>query len=160
MATILVIEDNLEILENFEELLESENYQVVTATNGKVGIRKLDQLLPDLIISDIMMPEMDGYEVLEKLHNHAETSTIPFIFLTAKAEKAEKKMGLDLGADDYLIKPVSAEVMLDSIKKCLQKKKNLVKKFNNQLDELDDYFRSRRNELLDLLSENQYRAWY
>lgn len=154
METILLIEDNLEILENFTELLESENYRVLMASNGQEGLNLARQLIPDLIISDIMMSEMDGYEVLVKLGEHPDTRYIPFIFLTAKAEKSEKKYGLDLGADDYLIKPISGEDLLAAVENCLKKKNKLAQKFNEDLEELDRYIRSKRANLLTWLSDD------
>jgi CheY-like chemotaxis protein len=144
MDTILLIEDNLELLENLTELLESENYRVVMASNGYDGLNIASQVIPDLIISDIMMSGMDGYEVLDKLSKHLRTRTIPFIFITAKAEKIEKKFGLDLGADDYLIKPISAEGFFAAVENCLLKKNKLTLKFNEDLEELDGYIWSKR----------------
>ena len=156
MSTILLIEDNYEILDNTAELLELEGYEVVTASNGSDGITIANKVLPDLIISDIMMPGMDGYEVLKKANNNPDTRSIPFIFLTAKAEKSEKKLGLDLGADDYLTKPINTRALLKSIGNCLQKKNDLLEQYQNNLQELDDYILSRRMDLLDWLSDDQY----
>lgn len=101
-----------------------------------------------------MMPELDGYEVLKSLSLNPSTSTIPFIFLTAKAEKAERKLGLDLGADDYLVKPFNIPDLIRSIESCLQKKHDLVKQYEDDWDELNDIISLRRNELIDWLTED------
>src|SRR5690606_24991705 len=90
---------------NTAELLELLDYTVSTAPNGKVGIQKAKSEIPDLIICDIMMPEIDGYGVLEAVANDPLTSNIPFIFLSAKTEHKEIRKGMDIGADDYLTKP-------------------------------------------------------
>lgn len=156
MATILLIEDNPEVLENVAELLELEGYQVDTATDGREGVEVAIRVVPDLIISDIMMPQMDGYEVLKKLSHNPNTSTIPFIFLTAKSEKSERKLGLDLGADDYLVKPYQAKQLLKTIKRCLQKKQDLMEQFQGDLDEYNDFILLKRTELLDWLPEDEY----
>jgi len=90
MKKILIIEDNLEIRENLAEILELSNYEVTTAENGRIGAAKATEVLPDLIICDVMMPELDGFAVLQILGKNPMTMNIPFIFLTAKAEKADQ----------------------------------------------------------------------
>ncbi len=112
---ILVIEDNKNILKNINSLLEEEGYIVFTATNGDEGIKNAKENLPDLIISDILMPGIDGYEVLKKLSVYPSTKAIPFIFLTAKTEKEDIRKGMHLGADDYLLKPYKAQEILNAI---------------------------------------------
>ena len=102
---ILFIEDDKIIRENTAEILELANYEVTTAENGKVGVEKAKDIHPDLIICDIMMPELDGYGVLYLLGKDPQTSSIPFIFLSAKADKSDVRKGMALGADDYLTKP-------------------------------------------------------
>ncbi len=87
MKKILLIEDDRDVLENTATILEFANYKVATAENGKIGVSKAKTFMPDIIISDIMMPEMDGYSVLETLHQDPDTAGIPFIFLTAKSER-------------------------------------------------------------------------
>lgn len=123
MTTILLIEDHIGILENTAELLELEGYSVLKAKNGKEGLKKLASFIPDLIICDLLMPEMDGLTLLATLGKHPDYKKIPFIFFSAKAEKTDIKKGLDLGADDYLVKPLELEDLLTSIKKCLRRKK-------------------------------------
>ncbi len=122
---ILVIEDNLEVRENVSEILELSNYEVVQAENGKEGVRAAKRDLPDLILCDIMMPEMDGYEVLYMLGKDDHTEAIPFIFLTAKAEKEDFRHGMSLGADDYLTKPFDDMELLGAIEKRLAKYEKL-----------------------------------
>ncbi|RKN80218.1 response regulator transcription factor [Ulvibacterium marinum] len=123
MTTILLIEDHIGILENTAELLELEGYRVIKAKNGKEGLKELASFIPDLIICDLLMPEMDGLTLLAMLGKHPDYKKIPFIFFSAKAEKMDIKKGLDLGADDYLVKPLELEDLLASIKKCLRRKK-------------------------------------
>lgn len=118
---ILVIEDNLEVRENIVEILELSNFEVKDAENGKEGVKAAKKELPDLILCDIMMPEMDGYEVLYLLGKDEKTDNIPFIFLTAKAEKEDFRKGMGLGADDYITKPFDDVELLESIEKRLKK---------------------------------------
>src|SRR5688572_13362054 len=100
MKKILLIEDNTEVRENTSEIISLANYEVLTAENGKVGVELAQKEKPDLIICDIMMPELDGYGVLHILSKKPETAGIPFIFLTAKTEKNDVRKGMNLGADD------------------------------------------------------------
>lgn len=127
MKKILLIEDNEDIRSNTAEILELSNYDVVTAENGKIGLEKALKHKPDLIICDIMMPVLDGYGVLEAIHNNDEIKHTPFIFLTAKTERADFRKGMDLGADDYLTKPFSGAELLSSVEGRL-KKIDLLKK--------------------------------
>lgn len=116
MKTIVLIEDNQDVRENTAEILELQHYKVTTAENGRIGVEKAISYIPDLIICDIMMPELDGYEVFERLSNHPKTASIPFIFLTAKSEKTDFRKGMNLGADDYLTKPFEEKELLEAIK--------------------------------------------
>ncbi len=118
---ILVIEDNHEMRDNIVELLELSNYEVFDAPDGKDGVKTALSEIPDLIICDIMMPGMDGYEVLYLLSKNTETLGIPFIFLTAKAEKSDFRKGMSLGADDYLTKPFEEMDLLNAIEQRLKK---------------------------------------
>ncbi len=122
MKKILVIEDDRELRSNIRELLENEGYKVESADNGKKGLEKARKNFPDLIVSDIMMPYMDGFELLEELMKDPETSSIPVIFLTAKAEPENLRRGMKLGADDYLFKPFRLSDLLDAIETRLKKK--------------------------------------
>src|SRR6185369_16640471 len=118
MATILLIEDNLPVLENLTEYFELEGYKILTADNGKKGIELAREHIPDLIICDTKMPEMDGYEVL-RLILEFRTYKIPFIFSTSNAEKVDRTKALELGADDYIIKPFEPEDLLKKVKTCI-----------------------------------------
>lgn len=123
MKRILVIEDNNEVRENIAELLELSNYEVISAPDGKVGVQKAVEFKPDLILCDVMMPELDGFSVLRILEKKAETADIPFIFLTARTEKADFRKGMSLGADDYITKPFDDVELLDAIEMRLKKKR-------------------------------------
>lgn len=125
MKTILIIEDNLDIRENIAELLQLSGYKTIQAENGQDGVKKAQMQLPDLIICDIMIPQMDGYQVLQKLSENPQTHSIPFVFLTAKADMADFKKGLSVGADDYITKPFTEEDILNSIALRLQKVDNI-----------------------------------
>jgi len=121
MKTILLIEDDSALRENTAEMLELSGYRMHTAANGKLGIEQAQTQKPDIIICDIMMPEVDGYQVLERLTKDPNTSQIPFIFLSAKTEHKEVRKGMDLGADDYLTKPFEEEELLSAVESRLAK---------------------------------------
>lgn len=123
MPTLLIIEDNRTILENTTELLEMEGYTVITANNGNKGFQMVLSHRPDLIICDVLMPEMGGLELLAKLGADSEHKMIPLIFFSAKSEQTDIKIGMDLGAYDYVVKPFRFELLLDSIRKCLNARK-------------------------------------
>lgn len=121
MKSILLIEDNDEIRDNMAEIISMSNYNVYTAPDGKEGVALAIQHKPDLIICDIMMPVLDGYGVIHMLQKNPDTQNIPFIFLTAKAERAEIRKGMDLGADDYITKPFNGTELLNAIETRLRK---------------------------------------
>ncbi|MGB8192408.1 MAG: response regulator [Chitinophagaceae bacterium] len=129
MKKILIIEDNLEVRENTAEIIELSNYEVITAENGKTGVQMALQEKPDLIVCDIMMPVLDGYGVHHLLSKHSETASTPFIFLTAKSEKADFRKGMDMGADDYLMKPFNGVDLLKAIEIRLKKAETLMKQY-------------------------------
>jgi len=108
MKKILVIEDEAETLENLVLMLEMEGFKPFSASNGRAGVALARRELPDVILCDVSMPEMDGYGVLEALRADKGTVSIPFIFLTAKGDKKDVRTGMNLGADDYLTKPAGA----------------------------------------------------
>lgn len=116
MKRILVIEDDPVLRENIAELLSLAQYEVFTASDGKKGVNAAKQQVPDVIICDIMMPELDGYGVLEALSKDGATKQIPFIFLSAKTERRDIRKGMDLGADDYITKPFEESELLGAIK--------------------------------------------
>ena len=119
MKKILVIEDNPFIRENIVVMLQFANYEVIDAENGISGIETVIAQKPDLVISDIMMPGLNGFEVLTALRNNPETATIPFIFLSAKSTNTSIIEGLELGADDYLVKPFHEQELLIAVENCL-----------------------------------------
>lgn len=116
MNTILVIEDTPDILENLTEYLEMEGYKILVASNGKRGVELAREYIPDLIICDVLMREMDGYEVLHILLDTSATYEIPFIFSTSMSESVDRATALKLGADDYIVKPFDVETLLKMAK--------------------------------------------
>lgn len=120
MKTILLIEDNTEILENLIEYLELEGYNILFANNGKEGVELAITSVPDLIICDVLMNEMDGHEVLKLLLSNAKTHAVPFVFSTSNSEKVDRIEALALGADDYIIKPFELEELLVMSKKWIK----------------------------------------
>jgi CRP-like cAMP-binding protein len=125
MKKILIIEDNLDVRENIAEILMLSGYEPLTAENGKAGVEMAVKEQPDLILCDIMMPELDGFGVLHILSRQPATSDIPFIFLTAKAEKDDFRRGMSLGADDYITKPFDDVALLQTIEARLRKSARL-----------------------------------
>jgi DNA-binding response OmpR family regulator len=117
---VLIIEDNLDIRENIVEILELSGYKVYAADNGEMGIAMALQYLPDIILCDIMMPELDGYGVLSQLNYQTQMIAIPFIFLTAKSEPMDLRRGIELGANGYLVKPFDAKDLLNTIESKLK----------------------------------------
>ena len=122
MPTILIIEDEEALRLTLAERLTLEGLQVLTAANGKAGVHQAQEARPDLILCDILMPEMDGYSVLLALQSDARTAAIPFIFLTAKADPPQVRAGMELGADDYLCKPVGKAELLAAVRARLWKR--------------------------------------
>ncbi|HOS49770.1 MAG TPA: response regulator [Bacteroidia bacterium] len=122
-AKILIIEDEERLRNNLKELLELSGYTVATAEDGENGIEGMNIIQPDVIICDINMPFMDGFDVLEVLRLYPTLKDIPFIFLTAKTEESDVKKGMELGANEYLFKPVRKPDLLDAIKRCLENRK-------------------------------------
>ncbi|MGK7935058.1 MAG: response regulator transcription factor, partial [Xenococcaceae cyanobacterium] len=133
MSKILVIEDEQGIRENIVEMLEVENYTVLAAENGKVGVDLAHKNIPDLILCDVMMPELDGYYVLSELRSHSMTQTIPLIFLTAKTTREDMRLGMDLGADDYLTKPFTRDELLGAVTTRIVKQVAVERKSQQQL---------------------------
>ncbi len=115
MKKILLIEDQPVMRRNIQTILEMEGFDVIAAENGGKGVAAAKSAPPDLILCDVMMPELDGYGVLTALREDEKTATIPFIFLTARGEKADLRTGMNLGADDYLAKPVSSDELVAAI---------------------------------------------
>ncbi|MEN8445718.1 MAG: response regulator [Cyanobacteria bacterium J06555_13] len=131
MTKILVIEDELEIRANLLELLTLEGYDVIGADNGVTGLVGALEQSPDLILCDVMMPELNGYDVLSALRQEPSTAVVPFIFLTALADKGDMRQGMNLGADDYITKPFSCSDVIIAIKSRLEKQ-NVVEEHHSK----------------------------
>ncbi len=155
MKTILLIEDDITLRENTEELLElSGYYNVITAANGKLGVAKAIEELPDIIVCDIMMPELDGYGVLEALSQNESTQFIPFIFLSAKTERGDIRKGMNLGADDYITKPFTEEELLEAIESRLAKSSILQERREAQEKTEDEGSLRSLNDLKNFFDDN------
>ncbi|MCU0347302.1 MAG: ATP-binding protein [Saprospiraceae bacterium] len=131
---LLLIEDNADVVEYLKTIL-SEKYHVQVAYNGRIGIERALELVPDLIISDVMMPEMDGYQVLHKLKNDELTSHVPIVLLTAKADAESKVAGLRRGADAYLSKPFDKKELLATLEMMLENRRRMVAYFTGKAHE-------------------------
>lgn len=131
MKHLLLIEDNEEIRENTAEILQLAGYSVATAENGKKGIELAMQKKPDVIICDVMMPVLDGYGVLHLIHKNDDLAGVPFIFLTAKAERGDFRKGMEMGADDYITKPFDDIELLNAIESRLRKTELLKKEYQS-----------------------------
>jgi CRP-like cAMP-binding protein/CheY-like chemotaxis protein len=149
MITILLIEDDAVLRENTAELLELSNYKVIKASNGKIGVELAKKHLPNIIVCDIMMPELDGYGALEVLSKNKTTKHIPFIFLSAKIERNDIRKGMNLGADDYITKPFSEDDIISAIESRLAKV-SILKEMNKTNDSKNDSFQPQQNELKTL----------
>lgn len=137
MKKILVIEDEAPVLTNIIEILESGGFNAIGAENGEKGVQLATQQIPDLIICDVMMPVLDGYGVLEKLRSQPLTEIIPFIFLTAKADKSDLRQGMNLGADDYLSKPFRRKELLEAVNTRLEKQAAIMQKYISQVQQTE-----------------------
>ena len=132
MIKILVIEDDASVLDNLEDILTLENFQVFTARNGREGVDMALRQLPDLVVCDVMMPEMDGYAVVKCLREEPATKTIPFIFLTAKAERLDYREGMESGADDYVTKPFRPQELINAIEVRLARHASLMQPYHDE----------------------------
>ena len=163
IKTILVIEDNHDVRENLCEILSLSSYNVIEAANGKIGVEKAVNSKPDLILCDIMMPELDGFGVLRILNRNPDTMDIPFMFLTAKSEKEDFRKGMILGADDYITKPFDDVELLDAIEMRL-KKAERIKQINVKAGEgfLSSFINLARGEevLISLISDKEARRFH
>lgn len=145
MTKVLLIEDDSVLRENIAELLELSDFEVLTAPNGKLGLKSININIPDIIVCDIMMPELDGYEVLSEVTKNTKTKHIPFIFLSAKTEHQDVRKGMNLGADDYITKPFTEDELVSAIKSRLAKASILKEKGQ---DNVHNY--SEKDELINL----------
>lgn len=138
MKKILVIEDDLHVQDNIYDILSLEDFYTITASDGAEGLMLAREEKPDLIICDVMMPQMDGYELLKALRSDETTATIPFIFLTAKVDRADIRQGMVLGADDYLTKPFTPDELRQAILARLTRKESQDQLTQRQVDQLRD----------------------
>lgn len=164
-SSVLLIEDDLVLAQNTRELLELSGYRTFLAHEGKSGLKKAYKELPDIIISDIMMPELDGYEVYRALQQNRNTRNIPFVFLSAKADPADVRRGMNLGADDYITKPFNEEDLILTIEKRLAKKAQMLEEDENHsprkgpqlhLQEFKEYIRTYGEQLQAEKNEEIY----
>ncbi len=154
MSSILIIDDNEDIRENTAEILDMSGYKTITAENGKKGVELAIKEKPDLIVCDIMMPELDGYGVLHMLRKNPETQHIPFIFLTAKTERSDHRRGMEMGADDYITKPFEDIELLRAIEIRLNKLKVLDEKYAMSQSDISRFLKDIKNTgFLDQLAE-------
>jgi DNA-binding response OmpR family regulator/anti-sigma regulatory factor (Ser/Thr protein kinase) len=161
MTKILVIEDENDIREIISEILCAENYSVIEAEDGDIGVQLAQEELPDLVICDVMMPTVDGYGVLYSIRENASLQTVPFIFLTAKSSKTDVRLGMELGADDYLFKPFTRDELLGTVTTRLAKQVAVERKSQEKLDSLRDSVTSAlpselRSQLNTILSSSQF----
>ena len=152
--TILVIDDNADIRENTAEILELAGYNTFTAENGKKGVELAIREKPAIIVCDIMMPELDGYGVLHLLRKNPDTSTIPFIFLTAKTERSDFRKGMEMGADDYITKPFDDIELLNAIEVRLKRSEIVESAYPSSQQGVSQFIRDVKNSgLFEKLSE-------
>ncbi|MTJ47939.1 EAL domain-containing response regulator [Dolichospermum sp. UHCC 0259] len=159
MSKILVIEDEESVRDNLLDLLEAENFETVAAANGRIGLEFAMLEAPDLILCDMMMPELDGYGVLKALRQEPSTSTIPFIFLTANAAKSDFRQGMNMGADDYLTKPFTRAELLSAILNKLEKYANLKKTWLAGTHKLTPRMQLVLNNLTLAIKENNFEGF-
>lgn len=159
--SILLIEDNKDMRENTSEILQLAHYEVTTAKNGKEGVEFAQKKRPDLIICDIMMPVLDGYGVLHMLSKNEETASIPFIFLTAKADRSDFRKGMEMGADDYVTKPFDDIELLNAVESRLKKAEMMKKEFSKNINGLNEFISSAKGieDLKKLSSEREIRTF-
>jgi len=153
--TILVIEDEPQVCNNIQQILELSDYRVLAAQNGRIGLQLAKTALPDLIICDVMMPEMNGYEVVAALRENNVTATIPFIFLTAKVERTDLRQGMELGADDYLTKPFTAEEVLKAVEIRFQREAAHVERLKLEREKAQELRKQIQQALLKIEGSEQ-----
>jgi two-component system, sensor histidine kinase and response regulator len=135
MTKILVIEDEDRLRDNIAQILEFGDFEVDTASNGITGVELARNAIPDLIVCDIMMKQLDGFGVLQELRGDPSTANIPFIFVTAKADRDTMRQGMTLGADDYVTKPFTTSELLDAVQSRLQRHTSIRKEAEKQLEQ-------------------------
>jgi CRP/FNR family transcriptional regulator, polysaccharide utilization system transcription regulator len=161
MKTILMIEDDPDMLQITSEILELEGYNALKAPSGPIGLAMAREQLPDLVLCDINMSQMDGYGVLHELSREVRTAEIPFIFLSGKAERADVRKGMDMGADDYLTKPIKADELLAAVEGRLRRNALFRRDFSDGLEGLDRFMDTARGvEVLKNLGKGRKRHSY
>ena len=167
MKKILVIEDEEIIRENILKLLKAEGFDVTGAENGVQGLNAAVSNLPDVIICDVMMPELDGYGVLMALRSNPVTATLPFVFLTGKAERSEMRQGMELGADDYLTKPFTKAELVGAIASRLKKQEAVAEQYNTLrsqscalIQDASDKLVQIKTSLCDALQREEFQVYY
>ena len=166
MTTILIVEDEIQTKKVLLDSLRFEGFTAIAADNGKTGLDLAKKHRPNLIVCDIMMPEMDGYEVLSALREQRSTTAIPIIFLTAKVTMSDLRLGMDLGAEDYLTKPCTVDRLLTAIKARLRRNRELKQYYSSSFPdspdniffEIDKFARSPRiTAVFEFIEENYHR---
>ena len=162
MALILVVEDDQSVRENLEEILHFKGFSVISADNAKLGIKLANEKEPDLIISDIMMPEVDGFTFLQQVKSDAKLSATPVILLTAKTLTESKIKGLEYGADDYVTKPFNAKELIARVHNIIDIRRKIkaeafLQSNKVEVESADDAF---MRELLGLFSDNMENSYY
>ncbi|TXD46867.1 response regulator transcription factor [Polaribacter sp. IC073] len=150
MYKILIVEDTLTIREEVCDILEMEGYSVFQAINGKIGFEMSIKEHPDLIISDILMPSVDGFEMFNQLQSHKETSAIPLIFLSAKGEKEDIRIGMNLGAEDYLTKPINVNDLVNAVDNKIKKKVMIDQKIIDKTAAISQLLEAHKNQIHQL----------
>ena len=154
MKSVLVIDDNQDIRENTAEILELAGYKTFTAENGKRGVEVALKERPDVIVCDIMMPELDGYGVLHLLRKNEQTEQIPFVFLTAKTERSDFRKGMEMGADDYITKPFEDIELLNAIEIRLKKAAVLDTKYAPSQEGINEFIKDvKKSGLISQLAD-------
>jgi diguanylate cyclase (GGDEF)-like protein len=139
MKTILVIEDERSLRDNLLRILNYSGFRAIAAKDGLDGVEMAKTNLPDLIVCDILMPQLDGYGVLTELLADSATARIPFIFLSAKADRSDTRIGMNLGADDYLTKPFSSDELIEAVRARLEKQATITQPYLDDMEQaLDD----------------------
>jgi DNA-binding response OmpR family regulator len=138
MTKILVIEDEAPIRDKIVTVLKYENYDVIDAPNGREGVASAQQNRPDLIICDVLMPDMNGYSALAALRDDPITSDIPVIFLTVAASRADMRKGMELGADDYITKPYTVEELLAAVRTRLERQETIKRASSSDVESSED----------------------
>lgn len=156
MSKVLIIEDEKNIRETIKEILELNDYEIATAENGLIGIAKALQFKPDLIVCDVMMPEMDGFETLRNIRAINDISNTPFVFLTAKTETRDFREGMNSGADDFLNKPFNTQELLEVIQLRITKSNQAKELFIQEINSLKEEVENLQNSINKLSFNNSH----